>query len=101
MNVGKKLNQYRYAILNKGMTFENAYCFCSKFEKNIEILARIAADDYLEGLACEDGWFPGDLISIELFKEDGTSLGIFDTEYPFTPNFTVTPKEQSNLSCSS
>ncbi len=89
MNLKAEVKEYKYAILNEGMTFGDAYCFESEDEETVEGLVEQAAASYLSEMLWEKYWQVGDQISIEIFEENGPSLGVFNVTYESVPYFTV------------
>ncbi len=87
MNSKETVKQYRYAVLDKEMTFKNAYRFSVSHDENeTGYFTLPLAEDYYEQV---NDWKPDDSILVELFKEDGTSLKIFDISYEIEPNFRI------------
>ncbi len=73
------VRQYRYALLDEGMTFEDAYSFGSNFDENKA--QSVAFDASMDYYAEREGWRKADWpLHIEVFKEDGSSLGDFKME---------------------
>lgn len=79
------MNQYRYAM-HDDTTFEEAECFDSVWgEEDVDCIAKDVAEDYYSGIAGDWEW--NESMSIQLFKEDGTSLGVFNVGYDLGPQF--------------
>ncbi|UUM20843.1 hypothetical protein [Mycoavidus sp. SF9855] len=73
------IKQYRYALLDEGMTFEDAYSFDSNFDENEA--QSVALDASVDYYAEREGWRKADWpLYIEVFKEDKSSLGVFNVE---------------------
>ncbi len=89
MNLKAEVKEYKYAILNEGMKFGDAYCFESKDEETVEDLVEQAAASYLSEMLWEKYWQVRDSLSIEVFEEDGSSLGVFNVTYESIPYFTA------------
>lgn len=106
MKSEESLKQYRYALLDYDEQFEEGSCFKSKLDEDeVEGLAQVAAehlDDAVkldwEFWATEDG--EDGEVDIELFKEDGSSLGVFEVQKTWLPYLNVTPKTKSVASTS-
>ncbi|MCX8565739.1 MAG: hypothetical protein ON057_000466 [Glomeribacter sp. 1016415] len=82
------MNQYRYAVHNDEATFEGVYLSHPDWhEDSAECIAENAADYYCSenevNLKCNES------ISIEIFTEDGSSLGLFSVGYKYSPHFTA------------
>ncbi len=99
MNRKIVINQYRYAVLDDDEEFDTYPFNSDANESDTGYLARKAAEDYY--FNHNSGWDYTSLRSIEIFKEGGTSLGVFFVGYVFVPNFWIVPEKQSNPSCKS
>lgn len=86
------MTTYKY-IVDECRSFEYADSFDSDWnEKNADCIAREVAEHYYS--EDEGGcWNWNESISIQIFKEDGTSLGIFEVGYHLEPQFWVLQKE--------
>ncbi len=92
------MKAYKY-IVDECDPFEYASCFNSDWdEEDADYIAKDAADHYYSESA--GGWKWNESISIEVFKEDGTSLGVFDVGYDLEPQFWVSQEEPVQPSCS-
>jgi hypothetical protein len=87
MKSQESAKHYRYAVLDYDERFEDGYGFESMLDENeVEGLVQVAA----EHIDSECYWWAdngkGEMV-IEVFKEDGFSLGVFGvhkkTNYPF------------------
>ncbi len=90
------MKQYKYTVLDDDETFEETYSFESaRNESDTENLVMEAAEDYY----WEDKnlWESGYPISLEVFKEDGRSLGVFRVSYSLMPSFWVISENKSRL----
>lgn len=87
MNSKTDIKEYRYAILDKSMTFEDAYFLNSESDgSDVEYLVQEAAKYYyLESGGWRECW----PLSFEIFKEDGLSLGVFDVYKEPEPRFRI------------
>ncbi len=97
MNEEKTMNPYRYTV-HEDETFEEANCFNSDWDEEDarDIAVEAAGDYYSESGRC---WGGNECISIEVFKEDGSSLGRFNVEYELVPQFWVSEEETAQRSC--
>jgi hypothetical protein len=87
------MNQYRYSV-DDDSTFEGADRFNSDWDENCaESVAEDAAAHYYS--ESEGGWEWNESMSIQIFKEDGTKLGVFDVWYENSPHFTACRKMNS------
>ncbi|MCX8565740.1 MAG: hypothetical protein ON057_000467 [Glomeribacter sp. 1016415] len=88
------MNQYRYTVDDDSATFEGAYPFNSDCDENsAEFIAEASAEHYY--LESEGVWEWSGSMSIQIFKEDGTKLGVFDVWYENSPYFTACRKINS------
>ncbi len=93
MNSKAAIKTYRYAILDKGMTFKDAYYFNSNWdEDHIENLVLEAVKYYYH---TSGGWRERWPLSFEVFKSDGLSLGVFNVKKEPEPRFYIYPKNKS------
>lgn len=95
MKSEESAKHYRYAVLDYDEQFENGCCFESMLdESEIEGLAQAAAEhldsECFWGADSEDGE-----LLIEVFKEDGLSLGIFEVHKKMIASFSIYPKNKS------
>lgn len=97
MNEGTMMNPYRYTV-HGNQTFEEASCFNSDWNEGDtrDIAMEAVADYYSEG---KGRWRENKCISIQVFKEDGSSLGRFNVEYELVPQFWVAKEEFASPSC--
>ncbi len=89
------MNQYRYAVLDYAEQFEDGRCFKSMLdESEVEGLAQAAAEhldsECFWGADSEEG-----VLLIEVFKEDGLSLGLFEVHKRLVASFSIYPKNKS------
>lgn len=79
-----EMNQYRYTVYNDGATFEGVYLSHLDWRKDyVESIAESAAAYY-----CSENNLDlngNESISIQIFEEDGTSLGFFSAGYRYPP----------------
>ncbi|BBE09689.1 Uncharacterized protein MCB1EB_1528 [Mycoavidus cysteinexigens] len=95
MKSQESAKRYRYAVLNYGERFEDGYGFESKLDEDeVEDLVRAAA----EHIDSESFWWAdsgkGEMV-IEVFKEDGLSLGVFGVYKKRIIHFSIYPKNKS------
>ncbi|MCX8566867.1 MAG: hypothetical protein ON057_001594 [Glomeribacter sp. 1016415] len=82
---------YKY-IVDERWGFEDADCLESNWgEEDAEYVAREVAEHYYS--EAEGGWKWHESISIQIFKEDGTSLGVFTVGYDLEPQFWVSEEK--------
>ena len=89
------VKRYRYAVLDYAEQFEDGYGFESMLDEGeVEGLVQAAA----EHIDSECYWGAdseeGELL-IEVFKEDGLSLGIFEVHKRMIASFSIYPKNKS------
>ncbi len=78
------MNQYRYSV-DDDSTFESAHRLnLNGGGSSISYLATEAAEDYYSNNA---GYLDEWPVSIEIFKEDGSSIGVFNVECERTQYF--------------
>ncbi len=95
MKSQESVKRYRYAVLNYGEQFEDGYGFESMLDEDeVEDLTQAAVDhldaEYLWGADRRDSE-----IVIEVFKEDGLSLGIFEVHKIWVARLSICPKNKS------
>ncbi len=89
------MNQYRYAVLDYDEGFENGVSFESMLDEGeVEGLVQAAAkhldSECVWGADCGYGE-----ALIEVFKEDGLSLGVFEVHKELVASFSIYPKNKS------
>ncbi len=90
MNSKSSMNQYRYAVLDFNEQFEDGFCFKSMLDEGeVEGLAQAAAE------RIEWAIIGNSEIDIEVFKEDGLSLGVFEVHKRWVPRLSIYPKNKS------
>ncbi|BBE09687.1 Uncharacterized protein MCB1EB_1526 [Mycoavidus cysteinexigens] len=92
----KEMTTYKY-IVDKRWGFEDADCLESSWgEEDAEYVAREVAGNYYS--ESEGTWEWNESISIQIFKEDGTSLGVFEVGCDLEPQFWVSEEESAQRS---
>ncbi len=77
MNSETVMNRYRYTVAYR-QDFEDAYFFESHLDENeVQSLAYEASVEYY---VCQGAWKDEWPLSIEVYKEDGSYLGVFEME---------------------
>ncbi|BBE09435.1 UvrABC system protein B [Mycoavidus cysteinexigens] len=90
MKSEENAKQYRYAVLSYGERFEDGYGFKSMLDEGEVVdLAQAAAECIGWSIIGEDA------IDIEVFKEDGLSLGVFEVHKRWIPRLSIYPKNKS------
>ncbi len=91
------VKQYRYAVFDKNMIFQNTFYFYSCLNEEIRSLSFLAAKGYFERVYHWrfNDWKPNATIYIEIFKEEETSLGIFKVTHEVNPSFLITQETES------
>ncbi len=88
------MNRYRYAVLDYGEQFEGGRCFESMLDEGeVEGLAKAAAEDFDSECFWGADSEEGELL-IEVFKEDGLSLGVFEVQKRLIASFSIYQKNK-------